>query len=49
MLAGFIREVGPVLAEAFPGRIFGQDLGPDELVTDLEHKLRSSLFSLVTD
>jgi len=49
VLAGFIREVGPVLAEAFPGRIFGQDLEPDELVADLEQKLRSSLFSLITD
>lgn len=49
VLAGFFREVGPVLTEAFPGRIFGQDLPPDELVADLGPKLRSRLFSLVTD
>lgn len=49
VLAGFIREVGPVLAEAFPDKIFGQNLGPDELVDELERKFRSSLFSLVSD
>lgn len=49
VLAGFIREVGPVLSEAFPDKIFGQNLGPDELVDELERKLRSSLFSLVSD
>lgn len=49
VLAGFIREVGPVLAEAFPDKIYGQDLGPDELVADLDRRLRSGLFSLVAD
>jgi len=47
--AGFAREVGPVLTEAFPGRIFGLGLGPDELVAELEKKSRSNLFSLVSD
>ncbi|MDR2935438.1 MAG: hypothetical protein LBV70_06145 [Candidatus Adiutrix sp.] len=32
VLAGYEREPGPVLAEAFPGRLFGQGLGPEELV-----------------
>lgn len=49
VLAGFIREVGPVLAEAFPNKIFGRNLGPDALVDELERKFRSSLFSLVSD
>jgi folate-dependent phosphoribosylglycinamide formyltransferase PurN len=45
VLAGYEREPGPVLAGAFPGRIFGRGLGPEELVGLLTEKI--GLFSLV--
>jgi len=35
VLAGYEREPGPVLAEAFPGRLLGQGLGPEDLVSRL--------------
>ena len=46
ILAGYAREVGPVLSEAYEERILGQDLCPEELVPELEKKLRGKLFSL---
>jgi phosphoribosylglycinamide formyltransferase-1 len=45
VLAGYERETGPVLAEAFPGRLFGQGLGPEELVGRLAGE--TGLFTLV--
>ncbi|MDR2946515.1 MAG: hypothetical protein LBV79_07220 [Candidatus Adiutrix sp.] len=45
-LAGFDREPGPVLCEAFPGRLYGQGLGPAELVDELEKRLRRDLFTI---
>ena len=47
VLAGFDRELGQVLPEAFPGRIYGRGLGPVELAADLEKCLRDGLFKLV--
>jgi len=47
VLAGYERETGPVLAEAFPDRLFGQGLGPEELVARLTEKIRAGLFALV--
>ena len=47
VLAGYEREIGPVLAEAFPDQLFGQGLGPEELVARLTEKIRAGLFSLV--
>jgi phosphoribosylglycinamide formyltransferase-1 len=47
VLTGYEREIGPVLAEAFPDRLFGQGLGPEELVARLTEKIRAGLFSLV--
>ena len=49
ILAGFEREVGPVLSEAFPDRLLGQGLGPEELTAFLEKKLRGGLFRLATE
>lgn len=46
VLAGFDREPGRVLTEAFPGRIYGQGLEPEELAGELEKSLRSSLFKI---
>jgi folate-dependent phosphoribosylglycinamide formyltransferase PurN len=43
VLAGYEREPGPVLAEAFP--LFGLGLGPEELVSRLAEK--TGLFTLV--
>ncbi|MDR2725806.1 MAG: hypothetical protein LBC90_07100 [Candidatus Adiutrix sp.] len=47
VLAGYERETGPVLAGAFPGRIFGQGLGPEELVGRLAENIRAGLLTLV--
>jgi len=49
ILAGFEREVGPVLTEAFPDRLWGQGLAPAELVSYLEKKLRGDLFRLTSE
>ena len=38
VLAGYEREPGPVLTEAFPGRLLGLGLGPEELVGRLAEK-----------
>ena len=38
VLAGYERKPGPVLAEAFPGRLLGLGLGPEELVSQLMEK-----------
>lgn len=48
VLAGFDREVGPVLSEAWSGRLFGQGLEPGRLVPELEKWLRSRLFQVVS-
>ena|GEM_PF-1690981 len=45
VLAGYEREPGPVLTAAFP--IFGQGLGPEELVARLTEKVRANLLTLV--
>ena len=47
VLAGFDRELGSVLAEAFPGRVYGRGLGPEELVSELEKRLRGDLFKVI--
>ena len=47
VLAGFDRELGSVLAEAFPSRVYGRGLGPDALVSELEKRLRGGLFTIV--
>ncbi len=47
-LAGFDREPGPVLTEAFPGRVYGRGLGPVELVAELEKRLRRDVLTLVS-
>jgi len=47
VLAGFDRELGQVLTGAFPGRVYGRGLGPVELVSDLEKRLRGDLFTVV--
>ena len=47
VLAGYERDPGPVLAEAFPDRLFGLGLGPEELVVRLAEKIRAGLFNLV--
>ncbi len=39
VLAGFTRELGGVLTGAFPGAVWGRDLGPEELAADLEKRL----------
>jgi len=49
ILAGFEREVGPVLSAAFPDRLLGQGLSPEELTAFLEKKLRGGLFRLATE
>ncbi|MDR1044758.1 MAG: hypothetical protein LBP33_06525 [Candidatus Adiutrix sp.] len=49
VLAGFEREVGPVLEEAFPGLIYGQGLEARALAADLEKRLRGRLFQLLGD
>lgn len=36
ILAGFNRELGQILTGAFPGRIYGQGLGTNELISELE-------------
>ena len=46
ILAGYNREIGPVLSEAYEGRILGHNLCPGELVPELEKKLRGKLFTL---
>ena len=46
VLAGYEREPGPVLAEAFPGRLFGLGLGPEELAGRLAEKVQANLFNL---
>ncbi|MDL2260415.1 hypothetical protein LJB99_06050, partial [Deltaproteobacteria bacterium OttesenSCG-928-K17] len=46
VLAGFLREPGPVLEEAFPGKIFGRDIPPEALAAHLEKQLRSAGLSL---
>ncbi len=48
VLAGFDREAGPVLSEAWPGRLFGRGVEPDRLVPELEKWLRSRLFQVVS-
>lgn len=44
ILAGYQRETGPVLAEAFP--LLGQGLGPAQLARDLPGQIRDHTFSL---
>ena len=46
VLAGFDRELGQVLAEAFPNRIYGRGLAPEELVNELGKRLRAGLFTI---
>jgi phosphoribosylglycinamide formyltransferase-1 len=46
VLAGYERELGPVLNEAFPGRLFGHGLGPEELVSGLAERV--GRFTLVS-
>jgi folate-dependent phosphoribosylglycinamide formyltransferase PurN len=38
VLAGYEREPGPVLTQAFPGRLLGLGLSPEELVICLAEK-----------
>lgn len=40
VLAGYEREVGHVLKESFLGRVYGLGLDPEELVDDLEARIR---------
>ncbi len=47
VLAGFGREIGPVLRDAFPDRIWGPFSKADQLAADLEKKLRGALFQVV--
>ncbi|MDL2226317.1 hypothetical protein LJB86_01505 [Deltaproteobacteria bacterium OttesenSCG-928-M10] len=47
VLAGYEREVGSVLKDAFPERLFGQGLAADELIGDLEKRWRAGLFGVV--
>lgn len=48
VLAGFARELGGVLAQAYPGRLVGRGLGPLELVSELEKVLRKNLFTVLS-
>ncbi|UQZ89388.1 hypothetical protein C4J81_09325 [Deltaproteobacteria bacterium Smac51] len=47
VLAGFARELGSVLNDAYPGQIVGRDLCPVRLVSELESVLRKKLFTVV--
>lgn len=47
VLAGYRREVGTVLNEAFPKRLFGQGLTASELVGDLGKRFRADLLGVV--
>jgi phosphoribosylglycinamide formyltransferase-1 len=46
VLAGYVREMGSALAEAYPGRIVGRGFGPFELAVEVEKVLRKNLFTL---
>ena len=41
VLAGYEREPGAVLTQAFPGRLLGLGLGPEELIACLDEKIGS--------
>ncbi len=47
IMAGYDRELGTILAQAFHGRVIGRDLGPEEVVAGLEKAIRSLNISLV--
>jgi len=47
ILAGFSRDLGPVFEAAFPGRILGRDLGPEDLISALEQALRGLNIRLI--
>ena len=48
VLADFDREIGPILREAFPDRIWGPFPKTEQLAGDLEKKLRGILFQVVS-
>ena len=41
VLAGYRRETGPILAGAFPGRLFGRGLEAAELARRLAGRIRN--------